>query len=67
MTDQFTGRAVDVDSSEIVKLLAGGVENFRADHYADEDALTVEIFRPFMTGLLDPSAPRTLHSLAGNS
>jgi hypothetical protein len=46
MTDQFTGRAMDVDSSEIVELLAGGVENFRADHYADEDALTVEYFAP---------------------
>jgi hypothetical protein len=42
MPDQFTGRAVDVDPFEIVKFLAGGIENLRADHDADQHALTVE-------------------------
>jgi hypothetical protein len=42
MTDQFTGLAVDLAAFEIVKLLAGRIENLRADHDANEDALTVE-------------------------
>ena len=42
MTDQLTGRAVDIDPFEIVKLVAAGIENLRADHDADEDALAVE-------------------------
>src|ERR1700756_3364207 len=67
MTDQFTGRAVDVDPFEIIKLLAGRIENLRADHDADEHALTVEYVaahgRPPC-----PSAPsRTLRSLVRNS
>ena len=42
MTDQFTGRAIDVDPFEIIKLVAGRIENLLADHDANEDALTVE-------------------------
>jgi hypothetical protein len=42
MTDQFTGRAIDVDAPEIEKLLAGGIKNLLADHDADKHALTVE-------------------------
>jgi hypothetical protein len=42
MTDQFTGRAVDVAPFEIIKLPAGGIENLLADHNANEDAVAVE-------------------------
>ena len=42
MTDQFTGRAVNVDTLEIVKLLTAEIENFRAGRYADVHPLTVE-------------------------
>ena len=42
MTDQFTGLAVDLAAFEIVKLLAGRIENLRPDHDANEDAPTVE-------------------------
>jgi len=42
MTDQFTGLAVDLAPFEIVKLLAGRIENLRADHDSNEDAFTVE-------------------------
>jgi hypothetical protein len=42
MTDQFTGRAIDVDPFEIIKLAAGWIENLPADHDTNEDALTVE-------------------------
>jgi hypothetical protein len=42
MTDQFTGRPINIDPFEIVKLLAGDTENFWADHHADEGTVTVE-------------------------
>jgi hypothetical protein len=42
MTDQFTGLPVDLAPFEIVKLLAGRIENLRANHDANEDALAVE-------------------------
>jgi hypothetical protein len=42
MTDQFTGRPINIDPFEIIKLLAGATENFSADHHADEGTVTVE-------------------------
>src|SRR6516225_3870113 len=67
MTDQFTGRAVDVDPSEVVKLLTAEIENLRADQVGDVDALTVEYVAAHDQTSSPSGTPRTLRSLAGNS
>jgi hypothetical protein len=67
MTDQFTGRAIDVDPLEIIKLVAGRIENLRTDHNANEDALTVEYVAAHDQASLQLGTPRTLRFLAENS
>ena|SRR6516162_5176879 len=67
MTDQFTGRAVDVDPSEVVKLLTAEIENLPADQIGNVDALTVEYVAAHDQTSSPLGTPRTLRSLAGNS
>ena len=68
MTDQFTGRAaVDVDPSEVVKLLTAEIENLRADQAGNVDALTVEYVAAHDQTSSPLGTPPTLSSLAENS
>ena len=67
MTDQFTGRAIDVDPFEIIKLVAGWIENLPADHDTNEDALTVEYVAAHDQTSSPLGTPPTLSSLAENS
>ena len=67
MTDQFTGRAVDVDPSEVVKLLTAEIENLPADQIGNVDALTVEYVAAHDQTSSPLGTPPTLSSLAENS